>query len=166
MYEIAEGESEFYITTVIKNKPGCFVLTTEDSYLSSPQDLIPPELTYTRHYWVLPHKATREELVWGAKATEINVENSDIHQLNQFLVNLPAKRASYLGWISSEENLMRRQRLSDSAEEFPDNSFSYWLNDNLRSEGLRDLDSIRSGLEKDKLVMYGWHVYRQDVDVS
>ena len=166
MYEIAEGESEFYITTVIKNKPGCFVLTTEDSYLSSPQDLIPLELTYTKHYWVLPHKATWGELVWEEKAEEINAENSDIHQVNQFLADLPAKRGSYLGWISSEENLMRRQKLSGSYEEFPDDSFSYWLNDNLRSEGLRGLDTIRSGLEKDKLVMYGWHVYRQDVDVS
>ena len=166
MREIAEGESEFYITTVIKNNPGCFVLTTEDPYLSSPQDLIPPELTYAKHYWVLPDISTRGELVWEAEAAEINAENSDIHQLNQFLANLPAKRASYLGWISSEENLMRRQKLSGSYEEFPDDSFSYWLNDNLRSEGLRGLDSIRSGLEKDKLVMYGWHVYRQDVDVS
>lgn len=166
MYEIAEGISEFYITTVIKNNPGCFVLTTEDSYFSSPQDLIPPELTYTKHYWILPHKSTRENLVWEAKAAEINAENSDIHQLNQFLVNLPAKRASYLGWISSEENLMRRQKLSGSYEEIPDDSFSYWLNNKLRSEGLRGLDSIRSGLEKDKLVLYGWHVYRQDVDVS
>ena len=166
MYEIAQGKSEFYITTVIKNNPGCFVLTTEDSYSSSPQDLIPPELTYTKHYWVLPHRSTRENEVWEEKAAEINAENSDIHQLNQFLVNLPAKRDSYLGWISSEENLMRRQKFSDSDDEFPDDSFNYWLNNNLRSEGLRGLDSIRSGLEKDKLVLYGWHVYRQDVDVS
>ena len=161
---IAQGKTDYYITTLIKNNPGCFVLTTEDPSLSSPQEFIPSELVYTKHYRVFPEYFPPFNLpLRQAKAAELNAENSDIHRLNQLLAKLPAQRSSYLAWIFTNE-----KQLSPSFPEgfWPDDSFRSWLKNSLRREGLRDIDSIQSDLKNDGLDVSGWHVYHQGVDAS
>ena len=171
--EIAQGITDFYITTLIKNNPGCFVLTTEDPHFSSPQDYIPPELVYTKHYKVFPNpcwtKHHESKALRRAKAAAMNAENSAIYRLNQLLAKLPAQRDSYLALITAIKDQSQPEMLQLPEQCWPDIIFRVYLGKILSMEvggGVDIYENITSNLEKNGFGMDCWHVYRQDVNAS
>ncbi|WP_448217320.1 hypothetical protein [Endozoicomonas sp. 2B-B] len=169
--EIVRGETEYYITTLIKNNPGCFVLATEDPYASSPQLYIPPELVYTKHYHALPNCVSSEDIetksLQEAKAAEMNAENGDIDRLNQFLAKLPEQRSHYLAMTSAITERLQRQMDLKPRLFTPDYIFNAYLwGKRLDDKAIRSRAHIKSVLENYGLELRCWHVYRQDISAS
>ncbi|WP_422459230.1 MULTISPECIES: hypothetical protein [unclassified Endozoicomonas] len=168
--EIAQGQTEFYLTTLIKNNPGCFVLITEDPDVSSPQQYIPPELVYTKHYHALAQSSTLEELetqpLRQAKAAEMNAENADIYRLNQLLAKLPAQRDHYLS-LTSINTEYRQQEIGLVPWQYtPDYIFNCSLKSMTLNERIKSFDNIKYEVAKHNLELNCWHVYRHDTDGS
>lgn len=169
--EITEGMTDFYLTALIKNNPGCFVLTTEDPYVSSPQRYIPPELLYTRHYHVFanfftPEATATETAIREAKAARMNAENSDIHRLNQLLAKLPEQRDSYQAAISTLKDQLQPEMLRNPDQCWPDDIFRTYLHERSRIEDFRSFNDIEYDAERNGLELRCWHVYRQDMKTS
>ncbi|WP_257292542.1 hypothetical protein [Endozoicomonas sp. ONNA1] len=169
--EIVRGETEYYITTLIKNNPGCFVLATEDPYASSPQLYIPPELVYTKHYYAIPNCTSQADYetksLRQAKAAEMNAENGDIDRLNQFLAKLPEQRSHYLAATSAITERLQGQRDLNPGLFTPDYIFdSYLWGKESDDKAIRSRDHIKSVLKNCGLELRCWHVYRQDVSAS
>ncbi|MBO9484657.1 hypothetical protein [Salinisphaera sp. G21_0] len=168
--EIAQGKTEFYLTTLIKNNPGCFVLITEDPCVCSPQQYIPPELVYTKHYHALAQSCTLEELATQplrqAKAAEMNAENADIYRLNQLLAKLPAQQDHYLSLTSMYTEDLQWQIRSVPWRYTPDYIFNGALKRMTLDERIKSFDSIKSEVKKHNLELRCWHVYRQDISAS
>ncbi|WOG30029.1 hypothetical protein [Endozoicomonas sp. 8E] len=168
--KIAQGKTCYYITTLIINNPGCFVLATEDPHASSPQLYIPPELVYTKHYWAYANcfwpwdietKPGRQ-----AKAAEMNAESGVIHRLNQLLAKLPEQRDRYLDSISNIADRCYRHILTEPEEFWPDNIFRLHVNGMLCKENVALFESIKHHVATNKLELRCWHVYRQDISAS
>ncbi|MBO9495563.1 hypothetical protein J7438_15910 [Thalassotalea sp. G20_0] len=168
--EIAQGQTDFYLTTLIKNNPGCFVLITEDPLVSSPQRYIPPELVYTKHYHALAQSSTLEELEaapWRqAKAAEMNAENADIYQLNQLLAKLPEQRDQYLSLTSKYTEDLQWKISLTPWQYTQDYIFNCALKRMTLNEKIKSFDSIKSEVVKHNLELSCWHVYRHDTDGS
>ena len=167
--EIAQGKTEFYLTTLIKNNPGCFVLITEDPHLSSPQRYIPPELVYTKHYHALAQSITLEELQTEpnpyrqAKAAEMNAENGDIYRLNQLLAKLPEQRRRYLSSTAFYTEVYKWKIGSVPWQYTPD----YIFNCAFKRMSLDETcNIIKSEVAKHNLELRCWHVYRKDSSTS
>ncbi|WOG30035.1 hypothetical protein [Endozoicomonas sp. 8E] len=168
--DITQGKTDYYITTLIKNNPGCFVLATEDRCASSPQRYIPPELVYTKHYQAFVYRISLEtdgaKALRQAKATEMNSENGDIYRLNQLLAKLPEQRESYLASIATITAREQQRILRTPSKFWPDTIFKLHLNGNLFKEVGKTLRSIKREVKNNKLEMLCWHVYRQDINTS
>ncbi|WOG30032.1 hypothetical protein [Endozoicomonas sp. 8E] len=169
--EIREGITDFYLTALIKNNPGCFVLTTEDPYVSSPQHYIPPELVYSKHYYaypnfLIPKACETEKAIRQAKAAEMNAENSDIHRLNQLLAKLPEMRDSYQAEISALKDQLQPEIVKKPDRFWPDEIFRLYLDKRSRIEGVRSYDDIQYDVKRNALELRCWHVFRQDMNTS
>ncbi|WP_252179728.1 retrotransposon gag domain-containing protein [Endozoicomonas sp. 4G] len=157
---ITEGETEFYLTTLIKNNPGCFVMATEDPHTSSPQNFIPPELVYTKHYHAFANLIPSDDA--KAKAAEMNAENSDIDQLNQLLAKLPEQRDNYLDSILSLKDRLKEETLKEPWKPWPYLTYTLHIRSKLREAGLKTYESIKHEAYAAEVEMRCWHVYRQD----
>ncbi|WP_422134075.1 hypothetical protein [Endozoicomonas sp. ALD040] len=169
--EIAQGKTDYYLTTLLKNNPGCFVLTTEDPYASSPQRYIPPEMVYTRHYHAFanafsPHNyetlSDRQ-----AKAAEINAENGDIYRLNQLLAKFPTRnRDIYLYSIPLIRIRLQKDLPGEPEQLSPEKIFNSYLDQMRLFEPVKPFLRIKYDLAVKNLEMRCWHVYRQDITTS
>ncbi|WP_422134071.1 hypothetical protein [Endozoicomonas sp. ALD040] len=168
--EITQGKTEYYITTVIKNNPGCFVLATEDLHTSSPQRYIPPELVYTKHYHAYPicfgMVCSEPMSVRQEKAAKMNSENGNVSQLNQLLAKLPEQRDSYLASISKITDNIKEHILEEPEVFWPDNIFKLHIEDTLLKAAIKPFESIQYELTRNGLELLCWHVYRQDINAS
>ena len=168
--EIAQGKTEFYLTRLIKNNPGCFVLITEDPQASSPQQYIPTELVYTKHYHALAQSITLRELDTvprrQAKAAEMNAENGDIYRLNQLLAKLPEQRDRYLLVTFEYTEILKWKIGSVPWQYTPDYIFNCALERMSLGERIKSFDSIKSEVEIHELELRCWHVYRQESNAS
>lgn len=171
--EIAQGITDFNLTTLLKNNPDCFVLTAQGPCDSSPQDYIPPELVYTKHYTVFADPFSPRDHVpmdlRQVRAAELNAENSDIYRLNQLLAKLPEQRDSYLALIAAIKDKLQPEMLREPEQCWPDVIFRIYLEKMLRKEWGGDVfiyENIKSDLENNGFGMDCWHVYRQDVKAS
>ncbi|WP_330926117.1 hypothetical protein [Candidatus Sororendozoicomonas aggregata] len=158
--EIVKNKKQYYITSLIKNNPGCFVFASGDDDHSRPQKYIPLELVYTKHFTATVRDRCRADLI--TMAQQINTGNGIIGQLNRVLEALPSQRESYLDAIAE-----KKQNLKYSIERHPESSwpviiFRDYLDDLLSSHGLATYDEIMQEIEINDLLMTGWHVYRQD----
>ncbi|WOG30037.1 hypothetical protein [Endozoicomonas sp. 8E] len=176
--EVTQGKTDYYITTLIKNNPGCFVLATEDPHASSPQHYIPPELVYTKHYhafanssllkfWEDDERVTFLE----EKAAEMNSENGNIHRLNQLLAKLPEQRGRYLASISRITRSSEWHIRNRPEEFWPDNIFNMYINEILLMATFKPFkiikfESIQNEATTNELELRCWHVYRQDINAS
>ncbi|WP_422134072.1 hypothetical protein [Endozoicomonas sp. ALD040] len=168
--DITQGKTDYYITTLIKNNPGCFVLATEDRCASSPQRYIPPELVYTKHYqafvYRIPSETDEAKALRQEKAAEMNSENGAIYRLNQLLAKLPEQRDSYLASINKITSCQQQQILRKPSEFWPDVIFELHINNDLLTEVGRTFESIKREVENNQLEMLCWHVYRQAINPS
>ncbi|WP_422475496.1 hypothetical protein [Endozoicomonas sp. ALB032] len=176
--EVTQGKTDYYITTLIKNNPGCFVLATEDPNSSSPQRYIPPELVYTKHYhayansfWIKWLEDDDRVPFYQEKAAEMNSENGNIHRLNQLLAKLPEQRDGYLASISQITDRIKSYILKEPEKFWPDNIFNLHINDTLfmatnKSSECITFESIEDEIKRNRLAMHCWHVYRQDINAS
>ncbi|WOG30036.1 hypothetical protein [Endozoicomonas sp. 8E] len=171
--EITQGKTDYYITTLIKNNPGCFVLATEDLYTSSPQRYIPPELVYTKHYHAYPicfrSPCSEPVSVRQERAEKMNSENGYISRLNQLLAKLPEQRDSYLASISEITDGIKEYMLEEPEEFWPDNIFKLHIDYALIKAAIKPFkpfESIQTELIENGLEMRCWHVYRQDINTS
>ncbi|WP_448217315.1 hypothetical protein [Endozoicomonas sp. 2B-B] len=176
--EITQGKTDYYITTLIKNNPGCFVLATEDRHTSSPQRYIPPELVYTKHYhayansfWIKWLEDDDRVPFYQEKAAEMNSENGNIHRLNQLLAKLPEQRDGYLASISQITDRIKSYILKEPEKFWPDNIFNLHINDTLfmatnKSSECITFESIEDEIKRNRLEMHCWHAYRQDINAS
>lgn len=168
--EITQGKTDYYITTLIKNNPGCFVLATEDAYISSPQRYIPLELVYTRHYHAIANSHFPKEFetraLRRAKATEMNAENGNIHRLNQLLAKLPEQRDRYLASISRITDCLKEPILEKPEEFWPDIISKIYMDETLFKANVDFFEGIQNEVLRNDLEMHCWHVYRQGINTS
>ncbi|WP_422475502.1 hypothetical protein [Endozoicomonas sp. ALB032] len=168
--EIAQGMTDYYLTRLIKNNPGCFVLATEDPYLSSPQRYIPPELVYTKHYQAFANDMKLDDYETNpnqeAKAMRMNAEKGDIHRLNHLLAKLPEERAHYLASIPAIKEKLQVELPGKPERARPDKIFKLYLDKMASTKGFRLYRDIKYDLVKNGLEMRCWHVYRQDINAS
>ncbi|WP_422475508.1 hypothetical protein [Endozoicomonas sp. ALB032] len=168
--EIAQGKTDFYLTTLIKNNPGCFVLITEDPHASSPQQYIPPELVYTKHYHALAQSITLEERETEPRrqaiAAEMNAENGDIYRLNQLLATLPSRQGIYLFFTSINTERLDREISLAPWQYSPDYIFHSALEPMSQDVGIKSYENIKSEVAIHNLGLFCWHVYRKDVSAS
>ncbi|WOG30031.1 hypothetical protein [Endozoicomonas sp. 8E] len=169
--EIAQGKTDYYLTTLLKNNPGCFVLATEDPYLSSPQRYISPEMVYTRHYHAFANAFSPHDFETlsdrQAKAAEINAENGDIYRLNQLLAKFPTRdRNIYLYSIPLIRENLQKELPEEPEQLRPDSIFNSFLENITCFEPISSYLGIQRDLTKNNLEMRCWHVYRQDTNAS
>ncbi|WP_330926119.1 hypothetical protein [Candidatus Sororendozoicomonas aggregata] len=144
--DIAEKKTEYYITSLIKNNPGCFVFVSDEGdSLSKPQNYIPLKLVYTKHYTAEVRYRDRDRTDLITMAQKMSEGSGIIGQLNEVLEALPFQ----------------------SIKGHPDTSwphviFMEYLNGALSSKGLVSYDEIMREIELNDLLMTGWHIYRQD----
>ncbi|MBO9496300.1 hypothetical protein J7438_19785 [Thalassotalea sp. G20_0] len=170
--EIAQGVTDFNLTTLIKNNPDCFVLTAQGPY-SSPQNYIPPELVYTKHCMVSVNPFSPGDhgpmALRKAKAAEMNAENSDIYRLNQLLAILPEQRDNYLASIAAIKDKLQLQMLREPEVCWSDIIFRVFLAKMLSIEwgrGVHIYDDIVSDLQRNGFLIDCWHVYCQDAKAT
>ncbi|WOG30030.1 hypothetical protein [Endozoicomonas sp. 8E] len=169
--EIAEGKTDYYLTTLLKNNPGCFVLTTEDPNASSPQRYIPPEMVYTKHYHAFANAFSPHDYETlsdrQAKAARTNAENGDIYCLNQLLAKFPTRdRNIYLYSIPLIREKLQKELPKEPEQLWADNIFNSFL-ENIRCfEPVSSCPGIQDDLTRNNLEMRCWHVYRQDTNAS
>ncbi|WP_257264510.1 hypothetical protein [Endozoicomonas sp. ONNA2] len=168
--EIAEGTTDYFLTTLIKNNPDCFVLVTEGYNRSGPQDYIPPELVYTKHYNVFANPlASGFEDSRGyrlAKAEAMNGENGYFYRLNQLLAKLPEQRDSYLDSIAAIKDSLLLSMLREPEASWPDVIFGKYQENWLTRMGAESFEETASILKKDGLEIDCWHVYRWDAKAT
>lgn len=165
--DVVEGKTDYYLTTLLKNNPGCFVMTTEDLYCSSPHRYIPPEMVYTKHYYAFANSFSREdhdiEPLRKAEAAKINAGDSDLYRLNQLLARFPGKRNIYLFSIPLIRNRLREESPEKPELLWPDNIFNVYLERLTSFKHIRSSVRTRYNLGMKNLESRCWHVYRQDV---
>lgn len=99
--EQGEGQDECFITTIIKNNPGCFLFTSENNRrFSSPSRLIPAELVHTKIFNLNDFSLAKSKVL---------VEN--LHSLmGELMGELMENKAHYLSEIPKIKNQILKEK--------------------------------------------------------
>ncbi|WP_252180033.1 hypothetical protein [Endozoicomonas sp. 4G] len=166
IYEVVKGKIDYYLTTLLKNNPGCFVLATEDFYCSAPHHYIPPEMVYSKHYYAYANSFTNEDRETEprrkAEAAKLSAGKSDLYRLNQLLAKLPENRQEYLTWIPRMTKTLQKDFPKEPTRLWPDNIFQLYLQQRTCIKRIKSCFEIQSDLLKKELEPRCWHIYRQD----
>ncbi len=131
--ELTDDES-YYILELIKNNPGCFILTTEQhDYLSTPSRHIPAELVYTKKLYI--HHYTQDD-------------QEQLNKIQNLFKDIPKNKSSYLTEI---QHIKKEKQLYNSE------LFDKYAHKKLKAEGI-DYHNFTKQKRKDA---EWWHVYQQ-----
>ena len=145
--------SSFYITQLIRNNPGCFVLTTESGRqsLSTPNHYIPHELVHTKRFFT--NFSVNDQKVFNEQ-----------REIKKFLKELPENKSDYL--VRTQQ--LKEQFLKGGVDVYDENAgylFNLYAHEKLKPKGVNYLEFVEKIEREDgkSLKTSWWHVYQQAV---